>query len=542
MLGFDTSLFLSYLFSGYLLVGAAVAVALATSSLFLGSILGLLLALGNLAKFRPLSLAAKFYIWFFRGTPLLMQLLFFYAFLPRFGLVLDSFQTALLAFSLNVGAYMAEIIRAGIQSIHHGQTQAARSLGMSYVMTMRRIILPQAVKVILPPTGNFFINLVLSSSLASVIALSELLLRAQQIASVTFRIPEVFAAAGVYYLAITTILTFAQSEIESRLGERKAIRRDAISRVGMILRPFRKPNLSPLPSGTLASASPFASAVADVPTVQTAPLVQEPKRPVRRARTEQAVPYLEASAVRKSYRRHEVLKGVALTVHKGDVVAILGPSGGGKSTFLRCINRLEDFDHGFILIDGQSNGYREVDSRRVSLRERDLSKIRQHIGMVFQDFNLFPHLTAMQNVMEGPVAVLRMPRKKAKQLAERLLVKVGLAAHSHKYPYELSGGQQQRVAIARALAMSPKLMLFDEPTSALDPEMVGEVLGTIRQLAEEGMTMVVVTHEAGFAREVADHVVLMDEGAIVEEGSPSEFFDRPRNERTRRFLKAILNA
>ena len=225
----------------------------------------------------------------------------------------------------------------------------------------------------------------------------------------------------------------------------------------------------------------------------------------------------------------------------GEVVAILGPSGAGKSTMLRCINRLEDFEEGFIEVAGGSNGYSNVAGKRLSAPERDLSDLRRKIGMVFQDFNLFPHLTALQNVMEGPVSVLRLPRKEARERASTLLSRVDLTRHEHKYPHELSGGQQQRVAIARALAMAPQLMLFDEPTSALDVEMVGEVLAAMRQLAIDGMTMIVVTHEVGFAREVADRVVMMDEGAVVEEAPPEAFFANPSSERTKRFLAAVLN-
>ena len=234
-----------------------------------------------------------------------------------------------------------------------------------------------------------------------------------------------------------------------------------------------------------------------------------------------------------------VLNGVDLSVKRGEVVVIIGPSGSGKTTLLRCINHLEKIDGGRIYIEGEHMGYREVNGRLVEDRGANIARIRAQIGFVFQRFNLFPHMTALENVIEAPIHVLHEPRAQVVERAQTLLAKVGLAEKAHVYPHRLSGGQQQRVAIARALAMNPKLMLFDEATSALDPELVGEVLKVMRQLAEEGMTMVVVTHEMGFAREVADHVIFMDKGVIVEQGPPKQIFDAAENERTRNFLGMI---
>ncbi|MBE3564236.1 MAG: amino acid ABC transporter ATP-binding protein [Thermogemmatispora sp.] len=234
-----------------------------------------------------------------------------------------------------------------------------------------------------------------------------------------------------------------------------------------------------------------------------------------------------------------VLNNVSMTVKRGQVVVIIGPSGSGKTTLLRCINHLEKIDSGRIYVDGQLVGYRLVNGRLVEAREAEIAKMRAQIGFVFQRFNLFAHMTALENIIEAPVHVLGIPRDEAIAQAMELLRKVGLEEKAHVYPHKLSGGQQQRVAIARALAMRPKLMLFDEATSALDPELVGEVLKVMRQLAEEGMTMVVVTHEMGFARDVADHVIFMDHGVIVEEGPPEQIFDNPQNERTRNFLGLI---
>ena len=249
---------------------------------------------------------------------------------------------------------------------------------------------------------------------------------------------------------------------------------------------------------------------------------------------------VEAVAVRKVYGDKEVLKSIDLTVQNGEVVSLLGPSGSGKSTFLRCINHLEQLDGGEISVNGELVGYRRHNGKKHELRPRDVAAARRGVGMVFQRFNLFPHRTAVENVMEAPVFVKGTRKAEARTQAIALLDRVGLADHSNAYPATLSGGQQQRVAIARALAMEPALMLFDEPTSALDPELVGEVLEVMQGLAEEGMTMIVVTHEIGFAREVCDRVVFMDGGVIVEQGQPADVFGNPKHERTKAFLSKVL--
>jgi len=238
----------------------------------------------------------------------------------------------------------------------------------------------------------------------------------------------------------------------------------------------------------------------------------------------------------KCFGQLTVLNGVDLFVKRGQVVVIIGPSGSGKTTLLRCLNHLEKIDGGRIYIDGELLGYRERGGRLFEDREATIARMRSQIGFVFQRFNLFPHKTALENVIEAPIHVLREPKEVVTERALNLLTKVGLSDKIDSYPHKLSGGQQQRVAIARALAMNPKLMLFDEATSALDPELVGEVLKVMRQLAEEGMTMVVVTNEMGFAREVADHVIFMDKAVIVEQGTPSQVFEHTENARTREFL------
>jgi polar amino acid transport system ATP-binding protein len=251
-------------------------------------------------------------------------------------------------------------------------------------------------------------------------------------------------------------------------------------------------------------------------------------------------PMLRAEAVQKHFGRLHVLKGISLEVQPREVMCLLGPSGSGKSTFLRCINHLEKIDGGRMWVDGDLVGYRQKGDTLHELRESEVARKRTGIGMVFQRFNLFPHMTALENVMEAPVHVKKVPRAKAAARGRELMASVGLADKFDTYPSQLSGGQQQRVAIARALAMEPKLMLFDEPTSALDPELVGDVLDVMRGLAHEGMTMVVVTHEIGFAREVGDTVVFMDDGQVVETGAPREVFENPRHERTQAFLSKVL--
>jgi polar amino acid transport system ATP-binding protein len=252
------------------------------------------------------------------------------------------------------------------------------------------------------------------------------------------------------------------------------------------------------------------------------------------------VPMVQSEGVRKSFGSLEVLKGIDLEVQRGEVFCIVGPSGSGKSTFLRCINHLEKVDSGRLSVDGELVGYRQHGDRLYELKDRDSAKKRREIGMVFQRFNLFPHMTVMQNVMEAPVRVRKEPVSQVRERAMRLLDRVGLEEKSDAYPRQLSGGQQQRVAIARALAMEPKLMLFDEPTSALDPELVGEVLDVMRQLAVDGMTMIVVTHEMGFAREVGDNLVFMDDGLVVETGHPRDVLGNPQHERTKAFLSKVL--
>lgn len=250
---------------------------------------------------------------------------------------------------------------------------------------------------------------------------------------------------------------------------------------------------------------------------------------------------IQAHEVHKAFGDLEILKGVSLNVHRGEVVVLIGASGSGKTTFIRCINLLEDIQGGSIRVNGELMGYRErAGGKLVRDSESNIARRRRDIGMVFQRFNLFPHMTALENIIEAPMHVLGVPRAAAVEQAQALLKRVGLAEKADHYPSMLSGGQQQRVALARALAMKPQAMLFDEPTSALDPETVGEVLQVMKELAEEGMTMVVVTHEMSFAREVADRVVVLHQGELIEEGPPAQVFGNPHHPRTREFLSRVL--
>jgi polar amino acid transport system permease protein len=496
---------LGYTVSGFLLQGALAAIEIAVIAIAAGVVLGLGLALMRLSTFKPASFFAWFYIWFMRGTPVLLQLVFLYDALPPMGLKLDSFTTAVLGFTLNEAAFCAEIIRGGIISVDRRQTVAAAALGMARFLTLRRIVLPQAMRAILPALANQSISVIKGTAVASVIFVNELTFRSQQIVGQNFKFFTVFAAAGIIYLVMTSAVAILQRHLERHFNP-EIERRRAVTPVA-----YEEPEA--MDWRTLISArTPARSDLA----------------------------FVTCHDVRKSYGPREILRGIDFKVERGEVVVVMGPSGSGKSTLLRLINHLEHVDGGEILVDGRHVGYESHSDGRLE-PVRDLAKARAdaRIGMVFQGFNLFEHLSALENVVEAPVQVYGENEAEALARGVRLLAAVGLGRHLDHLPHRLSGGQQQRVAIARALAVSPKLMLFDEPTSALDPELVGEVLTALRHMAEAGMTMIVVTHEVRFAREVADRIVFMDEGQIVEQGTPEEVLDRPTQERTQRFLRLI---
>jgi polar amino acid transport system permease protein len=528
--------FLGYVIEPFLWDGAWLAVEIATLSMVGGVLLGFGLALLRLSRLRALSMLAWTYIWFIRGTPQLLQLVFLYDALPSVGIRLDSFTTAVIGFALNEAAFSAEIIRGGILSVSRNQAIAAAAFGMGPFLTMRRIILPQAMRAILPGMANDAISVLKGTSIASVIFVNELTFRSQQVVGQNFKFFTVFAAAGVIYLALTSAIAALQWFLERSFNlelERPAPGTTTLDRL-LGRRPTDAPAPSPapkLPPSPNQIGSPPAGRDKWLGSISEALSDGTPEGGV----------YVACAGIWKAYAGREVLRGINITVNRGEVVAIMGPSGSGKSTLLRLINHLEQLDQGVILVAGEHVGYRLIDG--VLRPTRDLAKARAkaRIGMVFQHFNLFDHLTALENVIEAPIRVYGEDPERARAKAMGLLTMVGLANHAHHLPHRLSGGQQQRVAIARALAISPRLMLFDEPTSALDPELVSEVLGVIRRLAEAGMTMIVVTHEVRFAREVADRVVFMDDGQIVEDGAPSAVFDNPQQERTRRFLRLVAH-
>jgi polar amino acid transport system permease protein len=499
---------MTYVSSSFLLDGALTAIEIAALAMIGGIILGLLLALMRLSTLAPVRGAAWGYIWFMRGTPVILQLVFLYDALPAVGIRLDSFTTAVLGFMLNEAAFCAEIIRGGIVSVDRKQSLAAASFGMGPFLTLRRIILPQAMRAILPGMANQTISMIKGTSIASVIFVNELTFRAQQIVGQNFKFFTVFAAAGIVYLIMTSAVAIAQYYLERNFSA------DAERKPGPVAAETAEAISSTVWMDTLSAGR----AVSDA----------------------DEAPFVVCRNVQKSYGNKEILRGIDLTIKRGEVVVLMGPSGSGKSTLLRLVNHLEALDWGEITVDGKYVGYAKgVGDRLVPARHLAKARADARIGMVFQHFNLFDHLTALENIIEAPIRVYGESVDKMRALGMSLLNAVGLASHAEHFPHRLSGGQQQRVAIARALAISPRLMLFDEPTSALDPELVGDVLAVIRRLAEAGMTMMVVTHEVGFAREVADRIVFMDDGRIVEQGPPEDVLDRPKHERTQRFLRMV---
>jgi polar amino acid transport system permease protein len=352
----------------------------------------------------------------------------------------------------------------------------------------RLVVLPQAARIVLPPLGNNFNNLLKATSLLSVISVQELLRKTIELVQATFRPTELYTIASLYYLAMTTTWGTIQKRLERRLSH------EAIA--------------------TLARPTPHSTTVTDRPTVVNEHVLESPLAASAARPVVQATPMVRASSLTKLYGRLRVLNEVTLTVSAGEVLTIIGPSGSGKSTLLRCLNGLEHPDAGEVWVAGKP----------IRGSEWALADCRQDIGMVFQHFNLFTHLTALQNVAIALRHVRRLPPRTAEKRALTTLAKVGLTDRAHAYPAQLSGGQKQRVAIARALAMEPSVMLFDEPTSALDAEMVAEVLDVLRALARSGMTMIVVTHEMGFAREVANRIVFMDAGRILVNMPAAQFF------------------
>jgi polar amino acid transport system permease protein len=512
--------FAEWFFDEAVLVGLGRTLLLTFMSAVLGFSLGTLLALARVSRSTVLSGFSFGYVWLFRSIPPLVLLLlinnlgYLYEtitigvpltswvwFSAPTTQLLSPFAAAIVGLTLNQSAYAAEIIRGGILSVDQGQHEAAAALGLSKPRQALRIVLPQAMRSILPSGFNAIIGLAKGTSVVYVLALPELFYTIQVIYRRNLEVIPLLMVATAWYLVILTVLSLIQRQIERHFA------RGALREAG--------PSSRTKPKGEVAATSPSVAAWGASP-----------------------VPGGEIAihAVSKQYGALRVLDDVSLTIPAGAVTVILGPSGSGKSTLLRSINHLERVDEGFIALDGELIGYRQSGDTLYELRESEILRRRADVGMVFQGFHLFPHLSVLENLVEAPVSVRGVPRAQAEAQARQLLARIGLADKADAYPRQLSGGQQQRVAIARAMALKPKVLLFDEPTSALDPELVGEVLAVIRELARSGTTLVVVTHELAFAREVADQVVFMEQGRIVEIGHPDQVFDRPAHPRTAAFL------
>jgi polar amino acid transport system permease protein len=478
-------------------VGLKNTLILAAASTVLGVLIGMVIAVMGISRSAWLRIPARVYTDIFRGLPAILTILLIGQGFARIGREIfgpSPYPLGILALSLIAGAYIGEIFRSGIQSVESGQMEACRALSMSYNQGMRLIVIPQGIRRVLPALVNQFIGNVKDSSLVYFLGLlaseREIFRIGQDQAVVTGNLSPLLLA-GVFYLVITVPLTHVVNYIDNRLrlGKQKA---------GGVV------------SGLVE--------------------VGELKDSVAKAEKEPAIKAgsLEVRDLDMAYGEHQVLKQIRLKVEPGTVTCIIGPSGSGKSTLLRCLNRLVEPKGGDVMLDGESI---------LAMRPE---KLRRRVGMVFQHFNLFPNHTAIENVMLALTRIKGMAQSQARRLAEGRLTEVGLAARADYRPSRLSGGQQQRVAIARALAMEPEVILFDEVTSALDPELVKGVLNLMADLARRGMTMIVVTHEMGFARKVADQVAFMDEGRIVEVGPPAEVFDRPKSPRLKQFLAEVL--
>lgn len=477
---------------------------LSLASWGLSIIIGFILALGKQSRFAVLSIPSNLYIWFFRSLPLLVLLIFVYnmpQLLPSTSTLLsEPFWAGLIAMVLSESAYVAEIHRGGLISIPKGQGEAARALGIRYVGTQWLVVIPQALRVALPALANEYISIVKLTSLVSVISLTEILMVGQRLYSQNFLVLETMAAVAVFYVFIVTVFDFLLKRLENYLD-------------------VTKRNVSRQPSEELIEA------------VRSAPA------PQLKPTSEFDGPALHASKLHKAYNNVEVLGSVDLSILTGEVVSVIGPSGSGKTTLIRLLNGLEQLDNGEVDLNGQP--FLKLQRNGSSTpRFIEHSEHRNKIGMVFQSFNLFPHLTVLDNLLLAPRYHHMGSKKDLEMQAYQLLNKVGMLEHAWKYPHQLSGGQQQRVAISRALMMRPQIMLFDEPTSALDPEKVNEVLQVIEDLAREGITMVIVTHEMNFAFKVSDRIVFMEQGRVVCDDAP-RVLREGHNPRVEAFLKDV---
>ncbi|WP_084093995.1 amino acid ABC transporter permease/ATP-binding protein [Brucella cytisi] len=533
------NVFAEWFFAEPVLVGLGRTLLLTALAAVTGSILGTLLALARVSSSPLLSGLSWGYIWLLRSIPLIVLLLilnnlgYLYANItlsvPFSGQVLFDYPTvqlltpfaaAFLGLTFNQSAFFAEIVRGGILSVDQGQHEAAAALGLPRNRQALRIVLPQAMRSILPTGFNEIIGLAKGTSMVYVLALPELFYTVQVIYRRNLEVIPLLMVATVWYLVIMTVLSVVQYYIE-RYFAKGAVRNPVPLPFQAFFNRYKRS--LPLTSGLSGQVH------------RTVPVAG-----FRDAGTVSAGAPIHIHDISKRFGTNTVLNHVELSLPAGSVTAILGPSGSGKSTLLRSINHLERVDEGFISVDGALVGYRQDGDTLYELKEKEILKRRANIAMVFQNFNLFPHMTVLENIIEAPIQVRGLARDAAVRLALDLLARVGLSDKAEAYPRQLSGGQQQRVAIARALALRPKVILFDEPTSALDPELVGEVLDVIKELARTGTTLVIVTHEIGFAREVADTVVFMEAGQIVEAGPPSRIFNDAQHPRTREFLAKVF--
>lgn len=535
--------FAEWFFAEPILVGLGRTLLLTVLGTIFGFALGTALALARVSGSPLLAGVSWTYVWFFRSIPLVVLLLILnnlgYLYetiwlgVPYTQITFASWSTtqlvtpffaAVLGLTLHAAAFSSEIVRGGILSVDQGQLEAAAALGLPRRNQAFRIIMPQAMRSILPSGFNEIILLVKGTSQVYILALPELFYTVQVIYRRNLEVIPLLMVAAVWYLVILALLSSVQYFIERHFAK-GALRNPPPSVISALL---RRSGVRVRPDAP--NARPGA---ADKPVPRPAARAQW----VQGARKGGAVSIHNVS---KSFGDLRVLRDVTLDLPAGSVTAIVGQSGSGKSTLLRAINHLERVDDGFISVDGELIGYRRDGNTLFELKEPEILRRRVDVGMVFQNFNLFPHLSVVENIIEAPVTVRGVPRAEARERALELLARVGLSDKADAYPRQLSGGQQQRVAIARALALRPKVLLFDEPTSALDPELVNEVLDVIKELARSGTTLVIVTHEIGFAREVADTIVFMEGGRVLESGTPEQVFNSPAHPRTAAFLAKVL--
>jgi len=543
--------FLESLTSPFLWGGVLITLEVFVVAAIGGLLCGTAVALLRESRLKPVAGAAWIFVWVIRGAPLLLQLLFLYDVLPQFGIRLSSVVTAMLGLVIFEAANMGEIIRGGLHAVEREQILAGQALGLSPFKIFWIIVIPQALRAIIPPMGTTLISLVKDTSLASVIALDDLLSRAESIASQNFRFLEVLSAALVIYLGLAAVLSVLQ-----QVGERSVDfyrDRGAGAKRQHWMSLFRGHALPGILSLEREPTPPAAKPAETAPAREHRPSSAEgDDRPggeitiatflagkAGKVSTRAGQPAVSCRGVVKRYSEKTVLENVTFELSPGEVVVLMGPSGSGKSTLLRLINHLERLDGGEIRVDGSHVGYKSRNGHLVEERNISAARARANIGMVFQSYNLVRHLSAIDNVCLGAVHARGQARESAVADGLELLRAVGLEHYAERRPHQLSGGQQQRVAIARALATRPHLLLLDEPTSALDPELVGEVQVVLRQLAEIGMTMLLATHDIAFARDVADRVLFMSNGKIVEEGGARELLAAPKNPLTRRFLRLI---